>query len=234
MTSTTAAPGLRAGSRAGLHIRSAVPSSVTVLFLVGGLASCAGGGGAPVPTSAAAQTMFLRTSGDWVVDDQYSEPVSLALEPMREVRTAVPGPDAEAVQDFYPIGRRMSTYQSNAVGRQDRTAMREVVLMTSARPDRLELALSADEFSIRYDDGETWTLPTDGSRISVQGQLKEARLRIEWEEGGSPTLEREVEGGGVLRDNFQALSDGRLVVTRQAIFSGEVWQPTRFVYRKAR
>jgi len=181
-----------------------------------------------------AQALFLRTSGTWVIEEQYSEPVSLALEPMRNIPATAPGPEAEVVMDFYPIGRRMDTNRSNVVGRQEPAAMRQVVLMTSDRPDRLELALSAETFSIKYDDGDAWGVPTGGSRISVPGQLYETDYRIVWEESGSPTLEAEVRGGGVLRDNFQVLSNNRLILTRQAVFSGEVWQPTRFVYTRAR
>jgi len=191
-------------------------------------------GNAPEFTSPQAQTLFLRTSGTWVIDERYSEPVSMALEPMREVPVTPPGPEAEVVMDFYPIGQRMDTNRSNVAGRQEPAAMRQVVLMTSDRPDRLQLSLSGETFSVQYDDGDTWAVPMGGSKLSVPGQLYPTEYRIVWEEGGSPTLEGEVRGGGVLRDNFQVLGDGRLIVTRQAVFSGEVWQPTRFVYSVAR
>ncbi len=196
-------------------------------------AGCAGASG-PDVSSPATQAIFLRTTGTWVIDEEYSEPVSMALEPMSSVMDLRPLPDAEQVQDFYPVGRRMGTDRANVAGRQDRTAMRQVMMMTGDRPDRLELSLDDQTFRVRYGDGETWAVPMSGGRLTVSGTLVDASLRIVWEEGGSPTLEREVEAGGLLRDNFQALSNRRLVLTRQAVFSGEVWQPTRFVYTRQR
>ena len=213
--------------------RIAGAGTVGALILGLGPVGCASGN-APEMTSAATQTLLLRATGTWNVNNEYSEPVSMALEPIREIYTHVPGPDAETDQGFFPVGRDMDITRSNQAQRPDRTAMREVVMMTGKRPDRVVLALGADQFEIQYDDGPTWTVPVGGGRITEPGQLVDTRLRIVWEEGGSPTLEREVPNGGMLRDNFQVLSDGRLIVTRQAVFSGEVWQPTRFVYTKER
>ena len=218
------------------HRRPRTSARLPTLVAVGTclwLPGCAAGN-APEFTSPQAQTLFLRTSGTWVIDEQYSEPASMALEPMRDIPVTAPGPEAEVVQDFYPIGQRMDINRSNVAGRQDPAAMRQVVLMTSLRPERLRLSLSGETFSVRYGDGDAWDVPMGGSKVSVPGQLYSTDLRVIWEESGSPTLESEVNGGGVLRDNFQVLSNERLILTRQAVFSGEVWQPTRFVYTRAR
>ncbi len=210
-------------------------ASATALLAACGLFAmgCATGN-TPDLASPATQALFLRTTGTWVIEEEYSEPVSTALEPMSSVMDLRPLPDAEQVMDFYPVGRRMATDRSNVARRQDRNAMRQVVMMTGDRPDRLELSLDERTFRVRYDEGEPWDVPMTGARLTVAGTLVDTQLRIFWEEGGSPTLEREVEAGGVLRDNFQALSNTRLVLTRQAVFSGEVWQPTRFVYTRQR
>ena len=202
------------------------------------VSACASGGAAaPDMTPAEANLMYARYSGTWTLSEELSDPGSAALEteasPERGDRLGErPETTSRAIRPTY---QRAGEARSAVSGRMNRIAMRQVILSAGTRPERLTIALSADGLTMTMDDREPWVLPEGGGWIDVREQLAEGRVRLVWEED-LPIVERDIPGGGVIREVLEVANNGgTLWMTRQVLSGGtEAWNPAQFTFGRSR
>lgn len=204
----------------------------TLLVCVAASACASSTDSAPVLTPAEAEILYARYTGQWHINEEFSDPGSAALE--TETRTTRRGDPTMRPQtsslSIRPSYRRADENQAAVAGMMDRTAMRQTILMAGNRPNGLDITLSAAGMEVTYEGRDQWMLPNDGSWVDVEEDLATVRVRLVWE-NGLPIIEREVERAGVIREILEtAPNGGSLWLTRQVVMGTEAWQPAEFTF----
>lgn len=206
-----------------------------VAVVAGSVSACSSGGAsAPVLTPQETEIMYARYSGSWTLVPDLSDEGDAALQTeVSERRGDNMGERPESTaQAIRPTYRRAGEARAQQAARMDRTAMRQTIVMAGQRPGSLRLAMTDAGLEVQYDDREAWMLPLDGGRVEVAEDLSTVEVRLVWEDG-LPIIERQVEGGGTIREILEtAPNGGTLWLTRQVVIAAEGWQPAQFTFSR--
>ena len=190
------------------------------------LAACASGG--PGVEGPAAQALFNRWNGTWSLDTESSEDPAEALSDLASSSGNVPQ-QGQAVGrggggKGGGGGRGGGRGGRGGGGRGGDTAppQRSVsragfgLLLTLGRqvPQTLAFQLTDSLFVLATTPGSRISLPMDGEKLELANQSAMVEAKVSWNEQ-IPTVEREVEGAGGIKDRFELLAADRLLLTRR-------------------
>ena len=103
------------------------------------------------------------------------------------------------------------------VARRDMEAIRYMTALALHRPQRLTVTVDDSVFVLAPSSGAHSEVPTAGEEVEVPIGPRPVRARIRWNDL-QPSLERAIEGGGRIVDDFEVIDGSRLILTRTVEF----------------